>query len=272
MGELEIEIPMPDGTCQAVVFLPVGKSGEQWPGVLYLTDIGGIRAANRDSARRLANQGYAVLEPNVFYHTDRIPIEPPFRSLPPEDMKRRIAELSAPLTPQTMERDLSLYLDFLAAQPFVRPGKMGVVGYCFTGKMAMHAAAARPDKIASAASFHGGGLYTDQPTSPHLTLPRIKAQLYFGHATNDRSMPAEAIEKLEAALKQWGGKYQSEVYEGAAHSWTMTDSPVYNHPQAERAFQKLVELQCVVWTTTAIRSPLNLLPLKLLLTLLLNCF
>ncbi len=242
MAELEQEIPLPDGTCQTVLFHPDGKSGEKWPGVLYLTDIGGIRAANRDSARRLANQGYAVLEPNVFYHTDRIPIEPPFRSLPPEEMKRRIAELSAPLTPKTMERDLSLYLDFLAAQPCVRPGKMGVVGFCFTGKMALHAAAARPDKIAAAASFHGGGLYTSDASSPHLTLPRIKAELYFGHAVNDRSMPAEAIEKLEAALKQWGGKYENPTYEGAAHSWTVTDSPVYNQTQAERAFEKLVQL------------------------------
>ena len=119
---------------------------------------------------------------------------------------------------------------------------IGVVGYCFSGKMAMYAAAARPDKVAAVASFHGGGLYTDAPTSPHLALPRIKARLYFGHATNDRSMPEEAIAKLDEALKRWGGKYESETYKDASHSWTASDSPVYNEPQAERTFHKLLEL------------------------------
>jgi len=119
---------------------------------------------------------------------------------------------------------------------------MGVVGYCLTGKMAIYAATSRPDKIAAAASFHGGGLVTDGPDSPHLVLPAIRARLYFGHATNDRSMPEEAIEKLEGALQSWGGRYESEIYESAHHSWTVPDSPVYNQPQADRAFEKLTTL------------------------------
>ena len=125
----------------------------------------------------------------------------------------------------------------------VKPGSMGVVGYCFTGKMAVYTAMSRPDKIAAAASFHGGGLATPAPNSPHLVLgPLIKARLYFGHAVNDQSMPAEAIERLNQALDAWGGRYESEVYEGAYHSWTVPDSPVYNPPQAERAFEKLTQL------------------------------
>ena len=119
---------------------------------------------------------------------------------------------------------------------------MGVVGYCLTGKMAIYAATSRPDKIAAAASFHGGGLVTDGPDSPHLVLPAIRARLYFGHATNDRSMPEEAIEKLEGALQSWRGRYESEIYESAHHSWTVPDSPVYNQPQADRAFEKLTTL------------------------------
>jgi carboxymethylenebutenolidase len=95
------------------------------------------------------------------------------------------------------------------------------VGYCATGGMALRIAAARPDRIAATASFHGGGLFTDAPTSPHLALPRVKARLYFGHAIQDRSMPEEAIEKLNRALESWGGQYESEVYEGAYHSWTV---------------------------------------------------
>jgi carboxymethylenebutenolidase len=106
----------------------------------------------------------------------------------------------------------------------------------------MRTAAVMADKVAAVASFHGGGLYSDEPTSPHLVLPRIKARLYFGHASNDRSMPTEAIEKFDRALAAWGGKYESEVYEGAMHGWTVPDAPVYNQAQAERAFGKLTGL------------------------------
>ena len=155
---------------------------------------------------------------------------------------KRLAELSSPLTPEAVERDAAGYVDFLASHDAVRSGAMGVVGYCFSGAVAMRAAAARPDRIAAAASFHGGGLCTDAPTSPHLVLPRIKARLYFGHATDDRSMPVAAIEKLERALQAWGGKYESEIYQGAYHGWTVAGTPVYNQSQAERAFNKLVEL------------------------------
>jgi carboxymethylenebutenolidase len=240
MTERQIEIPMRDGSAEG--FLYCLDSDGRCPGILYLTDIGGIRDSNREAAARLANEGYAVLMPNVFYRTGRTPLQPPIRSLSGEAAKQRLAELSQPLTPEAMEEDAAAYIGFLSSQNCVRSGMMGVVGYCFTGKMALHTAAALPDKIAGAASFHGGGLFIDAPTSPHLTLPRIKARLYLAHATHDRSMPEEAIVKLDRALETWGGKYESEVYQDALHSWTSSDSPVYNAPQAERAFQKLREL------------------------------
>jgi carboxymethylenebutenolidase len=193
-------------------------------------------------ARRLAEQGYTVLLPNVFYRTGRPPIfDFPFKMGEERSMKR-LAELAGPMPPDAMERDASAYVDFLAAQDCVSDGVMGVVGYCFTGSMSMRRAARWPGKIAAAASFHGGGLYTDGPTSPHLVLPRIKARLYFGHAIEDHSMSAEAIKKLEQSLAAWGGKYISETYDGAHHGWTVPDSPVYNEPQAERAFEKLTAL------------------------------
>jgi carboxymethylenebutenolidase len=234
-----LAIPTPDGASDAVFIHPDGAG--PWPGVLYLTDIFGIRPAYQEMAEQLAAQGYAVLMPNVFYRTGKPPLFDFKRTMGDERMKR-LAELAAPLTPEAIERDASAYVDALAAQSAVRKGSMGVVGHCFTGAMALRASAARPDKIAAAASFHGVGLWTDQPTSPSLVLPRVKARLYFGHATNDRTMPAEAIDKLKAALSEWGGKYESEVYEGAAHGWTTLGSPVYNQPQAEKAFGKLTEL------------------------------
>ena len=238
--EAEIEIRMSDGTADGVLYR--AEDGRRQPGVIHLTDIGGIRPSHRDMARRLAALGYTVLMPNVFYRTGR----PPVLDLPAgagdEQRTKRIAELRAPLTPDAMERDVSAYVDFLAADRSVGEGAMGVVGYCFAGAMAVRTVAARPGRVAAAASFHGGGLFTDTPASPHLVLPRISARLYFGHAVQDRSMPEEAINKLDRALEAWGGRYESEIYQGAYHGWTVPDSPVYNRPQAERAFQKLTEL------------------------------
>jgi carboxymethylenebutenolidase len=180
--------------------------------------------------------------PNAYYLTGRPPLFDFKPVMGDERMMKRVAELAGPLTPEAMEQDAAAYVDFLAAHGSVSDAPLGVVGYCFSGAMAMRCAAARPDRIGAAASFHGGGLFTDAPTSPHLVLPRIKAKLYFAHAVQDRSMPQEAIEKLDHALGAWRGQHESEVYEGAFHSWTVSDSPVYNHDQAERAFRKLVEL------------------------------
>jgi carboxymethylenebutenolidase len=240
MPEKAIDIKMRDGVSDSVFFYPEGDG--HWPGILYLTDIIGIRPASREAAARLAKQGYAVLMPNIFYRTSRTPLQPSVHTLDDEARKKRIAELTQPLPPDIMERDTSAYIDFLASQKETAAGKVAAVGYCFSGKMAMYAAAARPERVAAAASFHGGGLFTGDPASPHLSLPRIKARLYFGHAIEDRSMPQEAIANFEQALKRWGGKYESETYDGARHGWTSSDSAAYNQPPAERAFLKLTDL------------------------------
>jgi carboxymethylenebutenolidase len=237
--EEEIQIRTADGTSDGFLYRSPG--GRRRPGVIQLTDIGGIRPASRDMARRLAAEGYVVLMPNVFYRTGRPPVLD-VTIKDDEHRKKRFAELAGPLTPDAMERDASDFVNFLAAHETVSEGAMGVVGYCFTGSMAMRTAAARADKMVVAASFHGGGLFTDAPTSPHFVLPRVTARLYFGHAVNDRSMPEEAIGKLVRALEKWGGAFESDVYEGASHGWTMPDSPVYNQPQGERAFKKLADV------------------------------
>lgn len=240
MLETAVEIQTTDGTADG--FLYHAEGGTKNPGVIHLTDIGGIRPSHREMAQRLAQRGFTVLLPNVFYRTGKPPvIEFPFKPGDERFMKR-FAELTGPMTPEAMERDGSAYADFLAAQAAVIPGPIGVVGYCFTGAMALRIAAARPDRIGVAASFHGGGLFTDKPTSPHLVLPQVKARVYFGHATQDRTMPQEAIDKFNGALATWAGRYESEVYDGALHGWTVTDSHAYNQPQAERAFEKLTQL------------------------------
>jgi carboxymethylenebutenolidase len=240
MIEKEIEIRTPDGVADGFLLQP--KEQGRWPGVLYLTDIGGIRAANRAMASRLAGEGYTVLLPNIFYRSGQPPIFKAPLKFGDEQFMKRMNEIRAPLTLEAMDRDVSAYVDFLSGQSIVSGKTLGVVGFCFTGPMALRAAAARPDQIAVMASFHGGGLYTDAPTSPHTLLPRVEARLYFGHGIEDRSMPKEAIEKLDRALAGWGGRYESEIYDGAHHGWTVPDNPAYNEPQAERAFNKLINL------------------------------
>lgn len=238
MKEVSVEIRTPDGLADG--YLVQSEHGAK-PGVIYLTDIGGIRPSQMQMARRVAELGYTVLMPNIFYRTARPPVaEFPLKPGPETD--KRLDELRGPLTPEAVQRDANAFVDYLTAQPSVSNGPIGVVGYCFSGAVALRIAAARPEKVAAAASFHGGRLFTDSPDSPHLLLPGIPARLYFGHAVQDRSMPAETIEKFEEALRNWGGEYQSETYEGAFHSWTTLDSPVYNQAQAERAFAMLTEL------------------------------
>src|SRR5215472_13599488 len=201
----------------------------------------GIRDASWGMANRLAAEGYAVLLPNIFYRNGRPPIFHSPVKIGDERFKKRMNEIRGPLTAGAMDGDLSAYVDFLAKQTSVSGKAFGAVGFCFSGQMALRAAAARSDRIAAAASFHGGGLYTDSPTSPHTLLPRVKAYLYFAHSFVDRSMPQEAIEKLNRALAAWGGNYESQTYE-AHHGWTVPDNPAYNESQAELAYKKLTDL------------------------------
>jgi carboxymethylenebutenolidase len=237
--EQDVQVPAPDGTADAVLFAPAGES--RWPGVIMLTDIIGIREAHRQVARRLAAEGYVVLMPNIYYRVAKPPLFSFKVDFTEPRTQARAAELRAAVPPDAIERDAATYVDFLSKQEHVASGPLAIVGYCATGSVALRIAAAQPDAFAAVASFHGGGLATDAPTSPHLLLPRIKSRLYFGHATNDRSMPTESIERLRSALETWGGRYDSELYP-AAHGWTVPDSHAYNESQADRAFAKLTDL------------------------------
>lgn len=237
MIEEKVQITTKDGISSGWLIHPEGDG--PWPGVIHLTDIGGIRPAQHDMARRLAAEGYCVLMPNVFYRSGQPPMFDAETRSNDELRMKRFRELTAPMTPEAEGRDAETYIDFLANQDSAAQGAFGVVGYCFSGGFALRTAAKRPDRMGAAASFHGAGLYTEAPSSPHQVLPRVKARLYFGHAIEDRSMPSQAIEKFEQSLADWGGRYESEVYDGSHHGWTVPDSPVYNQPQAERAYSKL---------------------------------
>jgi carboxymethylenebutenolidase len=239
MIEQTREIPAGDGMTEALLVRP--ESNDPLPAIINLTDGLGFRPAFAEQSKRIAEHGYVVLAPNIFYRVSKSPVFPFEPDFSKESTRERFNELKAPLTPVAMERDGSAYVDFLASQPFVGSGPMGVMGFCFAGKFALLTAASRPDRIAAAASFHGGGLFTDTIDSPHLVLPRVKARLYFGHATNDQSMPTEAIEKFEWALRSRGGEYESEMYE-ARHGWMIPGGGAYDQPNAERGFETLMQL------------------------------
>ncbi len=239
MIEKTFEIAAADGVTDAILYAP----GEgRYPGLLFYTDIFGIRPANQGMAQRLAEQGYAVLMPNVFYRYGKPPFaDASFKWGEPASMKI-IGGLFAALTGAMMEKDAPRYVDALLERPEAAAGKIGVVGYCFTGAMALRTAAVCADQIAAAASFHGGHLVTEAPDSPHSRISGVTGELYFGHGVMDDTMPPAAIEKLHDTLKAWGGRYQNEVYEGARHGWTVPGRDVYNEKQAERHYEKLFDL------------------------------
>ena len=137
--------------------------------------------------------------------------------------------------------DAPALVDFLLAQKQLK-GKVGTVGYCMGGGLAMRTAAAVPGKVAACVTFHGSQLASAEPDSPHTLAPKIKARMHLGFAIEDRTMPPEAVEKLKTALDAGGVKYDSEVYAGAKHGWCVKDHTVYNEAQAERAWAKMVSL------------------------------
>src|SRR5215469_5931460 len=165
MTEQDLQIQTPDGTADAVLFIP--DANKRLSGILHIPDIASIRESQRSMARRLASDGYVVLMPNPFYRTGR----PPVFTVERKDPRwvERMKELIAPVTPEAQDKDMAAYIDFLSSQPTVQSDELGVVGYCIGGGFALRSAALRPEKVRAMASFHGGGLYkADDPTSPHL--------------------------------------------------------------------------------------------------------
>jgi len=237
MIEKKIDVKTPDGVADCELFYP-SETGA-WPGVIMYTDIGGLRPVFRDMAKRLAAEGFAVLVPNPFYRVSRTPVYPDPFKFGEEKTTARMAEVRPSVTPAGAMRDGPAFVDFLLAQKQVK-GKIGTVGYCMGGGLAMRTAAASPDKVAAAASFHGSQLASAEPDSPHTLASRIKAQMYFGFAIEDRTMPPEAVDKLKAALDAGGVRYEGEVYAGARHGWCVKDHSVYHEAQAEHAWAHLI--------------------------------
>lgn len=239
--EKDVEIKTADGTADAALYYPEGKGS--WPAVLIWPDVMSLRPAFREMGRRLAASGYVVLVPNLYYRVKRAPvIEGSFNFSNPED-RAKITPLRATVTPDGTARDAVAYLAFLDAQPQTdKKKKAGVQGYCMGGPLSVQTAAAVPDRIAAVASFHGGGLFTDQPNSPHLLLPKTRAEYLILVADNDDKQDPTIKEKFKGALDAAQRPSKVEVYTGAAHGWTVKGSQVYNEPAAEKAWAELLDL------------------------------
>jgi carboxymethylenebutenolidase len=237
-----IEIPMPDGgVAEAYVARPSGDSREH-PGVLFYMDAIGLRPRIEEMAQRIAEWGYVVLAPNVFFRDGSAEeLEPKTDLREPGEREAFFANVMPrvqALTSDKAERDIPAYLEALRGLPGVAPGAVGTTGYCMGARLAIRTAALDPE-VAAVAGFHGGGLVTDADDSPHLGLPKARAEFVFGHADNDRSMPPEAIATLGDSLREAGLTARNEVYDGAAHGYTMSDTAMYDEAATERSFVEL---------------------------------
>ena len=246
--ESEVTVKTPDGTCDAAFIHPASGA---YPGVIIWPDALGLRPAMRDMARRLAAEGYSVLVPNPFYRVSKAPqfstaANVDFKN--PDTMAKIRPLMSSVQSTGNAEKDGVAFVAFLDAQPQVdKMKKIGTQGYCMGGGLVVRTAATVPERIGAGASFHGGGLVTDKPDSPHLLAPKIKAHMYFGVAANDDQRQPDAKDKLKESFAKAGVPAEVEVYP-AKHGWCVSDmpvedgAPIYDKVEAERAWSKLLAL------------------------------
>ena len=239
--EKDVNVPMASGVSDSALFYPEGKGS--WPAVLMWTDILGLRPVFREMGQRLAAEGYIVLVPNPFYRNAKAPVvDGSFDFSKPED-RAKVMPMAAALTADANISDAKSYIEFLDAQPQTdKKRKMGVQGYCMGGPLTFRTAAIAPDRIGAAATFHGGGLVSDKADSPHLLIPKMKAEVLCAVADNDDKRDPAAKDTLKNSFAAAHLKATVEVYDGCNHGWTVRGSQVYNEAGAERAWAELLAL------------------------------
>ncbi len=235
-----VDIATSDGVADAYLSAP--DDGERHPGVLFMVDAFGLRQRIEDMADRIASHGYAVLAPNVFYRNGRAPVVP-MPDMSEEGARaeffKQLGPLREPLTAGNVAADGAAYLRELSN---VADGPVAITGYCMGTRLGLVIGAAHPDRVAAVAGFHGGNLVTDGDDSPHRHMGDLRAEVYLGYADNDGSATPEQIAALDRALDDAGVTHRSEVYAGAAHGYTMSDTPVYDAEATERHYAALFDL------------------------------
>ncbi|AXE76545.1 dienelactone hydrolase family protein [Streptomyces atratus] len=238
-----VDIPTQDGAADAYLTHP--DDGSPHPGVLLYMDAFGLRPHLKKMADRLAEAGYTVLAPNVFYRHGRAPVVELPDLIDPvrrPEIFEHLGPVMQSLTPDLAMRDADAYLAWLTDCPLTTDGPVGITGYCMGAGLALRTAGAYPERVAAVAGFHGGRLATDAADSPHLVADRITAELYFGHADQDPSLPSEQINRLGEALTAAGVRHRSEVYTGAHHGFTQADTAAYDSTADERHWKALTAL------------------------------
>jgi carboxymethylenebutenolidase len=238
--ESNVQIKTPDGVCDAYFVHPTkGKH----PAVLIWPDIFGLRTSFRNMGKRLAESGYSVLVVNPFYRGAKAPVVPEGANFQDPDTRTKLFGFAGALNADTHVTDAKAFIAFLDSQSAVdTKRKMATTGYCMGGPITMRAAAALPERVGAAASFHGGGLVTDKPDSPHLLVTKMKAQYLFAIADNDDQRSPKDKEVLRETFDNAKLFAEIEVYKGAMHGWCPPDGAAYNHEQAEKAWSRMLEL------------------------------
>jgi carboxymethylenebutenolidase len=239
MPTIAASVTTPDGTCPATLHTPNGPG--PWSAVVMYVDAGGVRDVFQEMAARLAGFGHAVLLPDVYYRAgDWQPFDMATVFTDPGERKRLFGLIGS-ITPEMMASDAAAFFDFLAARPEVKGDAFGVCGYCMGGRTSVTVAGLLPDRVAAAGSFHGGGLVTDDPSSPHLLADRMKATVYVAGAADDQSFTTEDAETLDKALTAADVRHTVEFY-SAGHGFAVPDNAPYDSEAAERHWIALQEL------------------------------
>ncbi|ALO47640.1 dienelactone hydrolase family protein [Pseudohongiella spirulinae] len=238
--EMDVTITTPDGVADCYFVHPMGRRA---PAVLMWPDILGLRPAFREMGKRLAQSGYAVLVVNPFYRSAPSPVVPEGASFQDPDIRSIVMPMAGQLNARTHVSDAQAFVSWLDQQgPVDTNRKIGTMGYCMGGPIVMRTAAALPERIGAGGSFHGGGLTTDNPDSPHLGIPQMDAHMLIAVAANDDERDPESKEILRAAFAAANVPAEVEVYEGAMHGWCVIDSAVYHEEQAERAWGRMLAI------------------------------
>ena len=238
-----ITIQTADGAMDAHVFVPDGATGPL-PAVVLFTDIGGLRPCYFDKAQTVADDGYAVLMPNIYYRDTAGAVVPEGKSFRDADVRPTLFEYAARLTPTAQSADFEALVTTVDAEPEFATGQsIGVVGYCMTGAFALRMAAEHPLRVAAAAGFHAAKLAAaDDADSPVHLADRIRARVYLGHADKDELLPPTQIARLDEALAAAGVAFTTELYAGAAHGYTAFDAPAYDEAADARHYKRLATL------------------------------
>ena len=223
-----LAIAGPDGAIDAQLFTPAGAGGPR-PAVVLFPDIGGVRPAYDAKAQAVADGGYAVLLPNIYYRDVAGPVAPDGTSYRDPAVFARAQGYGRRLTPGAQARDFAALLGAVDAAPECAAGPVGAVGYCLTGGFALRMAALHPERVAAAAGFHSARLAAEgDPHSPASVVGGVRARVYLGHADRDKSLPPDQIARLDRALAEAGVHFTTELYAGASHGFTTRDNPAYD--------------------------------------------